>query len=107
MTSSPAPPSPSRLLVVSNRLPVSIVEDNGTYNFFPGSGGLITGLSGLSKSTTFQWYGWPGLEVPEAAQSHLMERLKERYDAVPVFLDDELSDLYYNKFASQSSDSSI
>ena len=102
MTSDPAPPSPSRLLIVSNRLPISIAPENGTYKFSPGSGGLITGLSGLSKSTTFQWYGWTGLEVPESAQGHLAERLKARYDAVPVFLDDELSDLYYNKFASES-----
>ena len=102
MTSISPSTSPSRLLIVSNRLPVSIVYENGNYKFSQGSGGLITGLSGLSKSTTFQWYGWTGLEVPEPAQDHLTKRLKEEYDAVPVFLDDELSDLYYNKFASES-----
>jgi trehalose-6-phosphate synthase len=34
---------------------------NGKYDFSMSSGGLVSGLSGLSKSTTFQWYGWPGL----------------------------------------------
>ena len=50
----------------------------------------------------FRWYGWTGLEVPDSAQEKLAQRLKEEYDAYPVFLDDELSDLYYNKFASKS-----
>ena len=103
MTTNSIPPSPSRLLIVSNRLPISIAHENDKYEFSPGSGGLITGLSGLSKSTKFQWYGWTGLEVPEPAQGRLAERLKEEHAAVPVFLDGDLSDLYYNKFASQSS----
>ena len=101
ITSFP-PSSPSRLLLVSNRLPISITyqTEEDTYKFSPGSGGLITGLSGLSKATRFQWYGWTGLEVPEAAKGALAERLKVECDAVPVFLDGEVADLYYNKFAS-------
>ena len=106
MATNSVPPSPSRLLIVSNRLPISIAYEDSKYKFSPGSGGLITGLSGLSKSTKFQWYGWTGLEVPESAQGRLAERMKEEHDAVPVFLDSDLSDLYYNKFASQSPASS-
>lgn len=101
MSTKQASSSPSRLLIVSNRLPVSIAPENCGFKFSQGSGGLITGLSGLSKTTTFQWYGWTGLEIPEPAQASLAKRLKEEHDAVPVFLDDELSDLYYNKFASE------
>lgn len=65
------------------------------------SGGLVSGLSGLSKSTTFQWYGWPGLEVPEDEVSKLKEQLKEEYNAVPIFIDDELADRHYNGFSSK------
>lgn len=89
-----------RLLLVSNRLPITIKRsEDGQYSFSQSSGGLVTGLSGLAKSTTFQWYGWPGLEVPEAEAGPLVKRLRDEYSAVPVFVDDELADKHYNGFS--------
>ncbi|KAK7727471.1 Trehalose-6-P synthase/phosphatase complex synthase subunit [Botryosphaeria dothidea] len=89
-----------RLLLVSNRLPITIKRsDEGKYDFSMSSGGLVSGLSGLSKSTTFQWYGWPGLEVPENEIGTLKARLKEEYNAIPVMLDDDLADRHYNGFS--------
>ena len=102
-TSSLQSPAP-RLLLVSNRLPVSIKRSAPyNYTFTQGSGGLVTGLSGLSQSTQFKWYGWPGLEIPSAEHSELSDRLKDEFGAVPVFLEDGLADLYYNGFASELS----
>lgn len=99
--------SESRLLLVSNRLPITIKRsEDGKYDFSMSSGGLVSGLSGLSKSTTFQWYGWPGLEVPEPEIPEVKQRLKEEYGAVPVFIDDELADRHYNGFSSESTLSS-
>ncbi|KAL2167537.1 hypothetical protein VTG60DRAFT_1123 [Thermothelomyces hinnuleus] len=92
--------SSGRLLLISNRLPITIKRtDDGQYTFSMSSGGLVTGLSGLSKTTSFQWYGWPGLEVPEAEAGPMREQLKEQYNAIPVFVDDELADRHYNGFA--------
>ncbi|TVY93049.1 Alpha,alpha-trehalose-phosphate synthase [UDP-forming] [Lachnellula willkommii] len=89
-----------RLLLVSNRLPITIKRsDDGTYAFSMSSGGLVTGLSGLSKTTTFQWYGWPGLEVPGSEIAPLQKRLKDEYGAIPVFVEDELADRHYNGFS--------
>ena len=96
-----SPPSP-RLLLVSNRLPVAIKRAGpNDYTFTPGSGGLVSGLAGLSKSTEFQWYGWPGLEVPIDETDDLSDRLRDECGVVPVYLDDALGDLYYNGFASE------
>jgi trehalose 6-phosphate synthase len=64
------------------------------------SGGLVTGISGLAKTTTFQWYGWPGLEIPENEIEMVKGRLKEEYSAIPVLLDDQLADRHYNGFSS-------
>lgn len=64
------------------------------------SGGLVSGLSGLSKTTTFQWYGWPGLEVPDSEVKTVVDTLKKDYSAVPVFMDDDLADRHYNGFSS-------
>ncbi|KAF1931970.1 glycosyltransferase family 20 protein [Didymella exigua CBS 183.55] len=89
-----------RLLLVSNRLPITIKRaDEGKYEMSMSSGGLVSGLSGLSKTTTFQWYGWPGLEVPEDEVSGLKDQLKSEYNAVPIMLDDELADRHYNGFS--------
>lgn len=96
------PSNEARLLLVSNRLPITIKRsEDGRYDFSMSSGGLVSGLSGLSKSTTFQWYGWPGLEVPEEEIPIVKERLKDEYGAVPVFIDDELADRHYNGFSSE------
>lgn len=87
-------------MLVSNRLPITIKRsDEGKYEMSMSSGGLVSGLSGLSKTTTFQWYGWPGLEVPEGEVSGLKDQLKEEYNAVPIMLDDELADRHYNGFS--------
>ena len=61
----------------------------------------MSGLSGLTKSTKFVWYGWPGLEVPPEEVSTLTERLRDEHNAVPVFLADELADRHYNGFSSR------
>lgn len=93
-------PGESRLLLVSNRLPITIRRsEGGRYDFSMSSGGLVTGLSGLAKSTTFQWFGWPGMQVPEDEVKIVQRRLKEEFNATPVFLDDEVADRHYNGFS--------
>lgn len=54
--------SPERLLVVSNRLPVTITqnETDSSWMFAMSSGGLVSALSGLKKEMSFNWIGWPG-----------------------------------------------
>jgi trehalose 6-phosphate synthase len=102
MPSTEAPTPEGRLLLVSNRLPITIKRtDEGEYDTSMSSGGLVTGLSGLSKSTKFMWYGWPGIEVPEDEIEKLKTQLKNDYDAVPVMLDEDVADKHYNGFSSQ------
>lgn len=101
--SSPTESGGARLLLVSNRLPITIKRaDDGSYSYSMSSGGLVSGLSGLSKSTVFQWYGWPGLEVPEKEISMVTKRLRDDYNAIPVFIDDELADKHYNGFSNST-----
>jgi trehalose 6-phosphate synthase len=61
----------------------------------------VSGLSGLCKSTTFQWYGWPGLEVPGPEIPVVKQRSKYEYGAVPVFIDNHLTDRHYKGFSSK------
>jgi len=50
-----------RLLVVSNRLPVSVVRRDGRIHYESSSGGLATALSSLGGFARQVWTGWSGL----------------------------------------------
>ncbi|KAI9800247.1 MAG: hypothetical protein M1825_004231 [Sarcosagium campestre] len=100
MTKNTETGAEARLLLVSNRLPITIKRvGDKEYEFSMSSGGLVRGLSGLSKSMTFQWHGWPGIEVPTDEIDHVKAKLKEEYNAVPVFIADDLADKHYNGFS--------
>ncbi|SCU89978.1 LAME_0E06458g1_1 [Lachancea meyersii CBS 8951] len=89
------------VIVVSNRLPVTIKKNNttGEYEYSMSSGGLVTALQGLKKATTFQWYGWPGLEIPDEEKETVKKDLLEKFNAIPIFLTDEIAELHYNGFS--------
>jgi trehalose 6-phosphate synthase len=102
-TGESPPKVESRLLLISNRLPITIKRSpDGKYDFSMSSGGLVTGLSGLAKSTTFQWFGWPGQEIPPDEIETVNKRLKDEYNAIPVYVEDDLADRHYNGFSSKS-----
>ncbi|RIB12039.1 glycosyltransferase family 20 protein [Gigaspora rosea] len=104
LADSSSPTSPTfdgkvtRLIVVSNRLPVTITKTEKGYNFKMSSGGLVSALSGVKRRMTFTWIGWPGINVPEEERSQVMDQLEE-YSCVPVFVDDDLADRHYNGFS--------
>jgi len=50
----------SRLLVVSNRLPVVIEQHGKQWHSRPGSGGLVTALTPVLRQRGGLWIGWPG-----------------------------------------------
>src|SRR3989338_1260931 len=54
----------SRLVVVSNRLPINITpngsSDVSTWDFRLSSGGLVAALSGVQHEMDFLWVGWVG-----------------------------------------------
>lgn len=89
-----------KVLVVSNRLPVTINRSpGGSYDYAMSSGGLVTALQGLKKTTEFQWYGWPGLEIPEDEQTRVNKDLLEQFKCTAIFLSDSIADLHYNGFS--------
>lgn len=89
------------VLVISNRLPVTIRKDeaSGEYNYNMSSGGLVSALSGLKKSTNFKWFGWPGLEIPDDDKDKVSNELNDKFSCIPVYLNDTLADLHYNGFS--------
>ena len=91
----------ARLLLVSNRLPVTVSRRKGHLHFEPSAGGLATGLSSLYKSYDALWIGWPGVDRKGSATDR--DEIREELLAQkcwPVFLSQREVDEYYNKFCS-------
>ncbi|KAF3401955.1 Alpha,alpha-trehalose-phosphate synthase [UDP-forming] 2 [Penicillium rolfsii] len=89
------------LIIVSNRLPLSTKRVDGTYQSSLSSGGLVTALSGLTKSTKFRWFGWPGIEVKDSKDRENVCKSLAEHDATPIFLDSGLAHEHYNMFSNR------
>ncbi|KAF9223506.1 glycosyltransferase family 20 protein [Gyrodon lividus] len=90
----------NHLIVVSNRLPITITKDvSGEYHFKMSSGGLVSALSGFKKSLSFTWIGWPGFFIPPKDRPYVDKRLMEEYSCQAVYLDDDIADRHYNGFS--------
>ena len=83
-----------RLLIVSNRLPIVTVEEQGQLLFRESAGGLVSGISAYLDSlrgSSFarpesRWIGWPGVTVEDPAQQALVTETLRGFHAHPVFL---------------------
>lgn len=102
----------SRLIVVSNRLPVTVSkEDNGEFQLTASSGGLASGMSAyLEKQAAeqgaqsdFLWIGWPGTsEIEPSEEPEIKKRLTTELNAVPVFLSNEEMEGFYSGFSNRT-----
>ncbi len=101
----------SRLIVVSNRLPVTVAQDEqDNLSFAASSGGLASGMSAyLDKQASeegvasdFIWIGWPGQEIDEKHKSEVRDRLQTDYSAWPVFLTQDQVTGYYDGFSNRT-----
>jgi len=94
-----------RLLIVSNRLPVSIERRRGGLHFQPSVGGLATGLGSFYKSYNSLWIGWPGVTVAKKdgdEKEMLEKRLRSEFHCQPVFLSQGDVENYYHGFCNKT-----
>ena len=57
-----------KTIIVANRLPVKLTENNGELSLSPSEGGLATGLGSIYKQENNVWIGWPGMEIEDPDQ---------------------------------------
>ncbi|PID31909.1 bifunctional alpha,alpha-trehalose-phosphate synthase (UDP-forming)/trehalose-phosphatase [Candidatus Saccharibacteria bacterium] len=91
----------SRLVIVSNRLPVSVRKVDGKLEFYPSAGGLATGLSSYAKTGGNVWVGWPGIASDELTDQDRQEitRVLKKDNCHPVFLTQKQLDGFYNVYS--------
>ncbi len=91
----------SKTLIVSNRLPVKITEENEHYKLTPSEGGLATGLGSIYREGENIWIGWPGLEVEEEDRRLEIEQQLASLSLVPVYLSADEIKGYYEGFSNE------
>jgi trehalose 6-phosphate synthase/phosphatase len=90
-----------KLIIVSNRLPVSLVEKEGSLEFAQSPGGLASGLRtyldppGSAVGAGYAWVGWPGRAVAPDRQAEVTRRCREGFSARPVFLTADDTESFY------------
>jgi len=85
-----------RLVIVSNRLPFTVIIQDGVMQFQASAGGLVTGLASFQESREHAsalpfehlWVGWPGSSVDSSLQQQVIEESFSRC-AYPIFLSAE------------------
>ena len=89
-----------RLVLVSNRLPVTVKVDRGEVAVVRSSGGLAAGLRGPHEESGGLWIGWPGdvARMTEPQRRKLDAHLEE-LRCVPVYLSSAEVSRYYDGFS--------
>ncbi|MBN9297472.1 MAG: bifunctional alpha,alpha-trehalose-phosphate synthase (UDP-forming)/trehalose-phosphatase [Filimonas sp.] len=90
----------SKIIIVSNRLPVKVRNEGGQSIFTPSEGGLATGLASVHSDGNL-WIGWPGTEVEGEQQQKLVTDQLSKHNLVPVFLSKQEITQYYEGFSNE------
>lgn len=98
-----------RLIIVSNRAPVTVTKTDDGYTYQESSGGLASGLrayvDGLAleqSETEVLWVGWPGMSIDEDDQPAVREVLQREFGVHSVFLPEEETQGFYEGFSNST-----
>jgi len=92
-----------KLVIVSNRLPISLIKDNrGNWQVKPSSGGLVTALAPVLRDMGGLWIGWPGT-MEDVNLNKLLKQGSQNvgYLLKPVTLSADEMDKYYYGFSNE------
>ncbi|MEZ4293952.1 MAG: bifunctional alpha,alpha-trehalose-phosphate synthase (UDP-forming)/trehalose-phosphatase [Polyangiaceae bacterium] len=89
-----------RLLIASNRLPVTLKDERGALRLVPSSGGLATALRSPHERSGGLWFGWPG-DLTHATASEKQQITEEltRLRTAPLAISPREVASYYDGFS--------
>jgi trehalose 6-phosphate synthase/phosphatase len=99
-----------RLIIVSNRMPMTVGIEDGKMTLGPSAGGLVSALGAfLDRRKTedvelsdYLWVGWPGNSIAAEYQPQVRRQLLDEYGYDPVFLEEDLMDKFYLGFCNKT-----
>jgi trehalose 6-phosphate synthase/phosphatase len=97
-------PESQRLIVVSNRLPLTATHVEGRWRSERSSGGLVAAMAPLMKRYQGLWLGWPGDALPDEpdGRDQLMRQWEEHHGYVAVDLPAQISRAFYEGYANDT-----
>ncbi len=92
-----------KMIIVSNRLPVSISKTGGKIKVKRSVGGLATGLGSFYKDYKGVWIGWPGIASERIrGEKTVIRELLDEENCAPVFLSQKDVEKYYYGFSNKT-----
>ena len=93
-----------RLVVVSNRLPLTLKQRGDRWSAESSAGGLATALEPVLRQTGGLWIGWPGdaPESPAIPRRKLLARWEREHGYVAVELSRSLTQRFYHGYANRT-----
>jgi len=88
----------SRIIIVSNRLPVTAQRTNQGFVFTQSTGGLATGLASIHAMQETIWLGWPGVLTEQPDEKTAITDALLPHRMYPVFMNEEAYVQYYEGF---------
>jgi len=90
-----------RIIIVSNRLPVTVNKSDSGFEYRPSTGGLATGLSSLQEEFETVWIGWPG-HVAKEDKKQVEATLAKEFKCHAVFIPQQLVEKYYEGYSNRT-----
>ncbi|STY29648.1 Trehalose-phosphate synthase [Legionella wadsworthii] len=96
-----------RLIIISNRLPITIIKDKSQIYFQQSIGGLATGLNtfleefSAVETVEWLWVGWPGSHSDNIIKDiHIHELQKQ--NLFPIIFPEKTMDKFYQGFCNKT-----
>ena len=99
-----------RLIIVSNRMPMTVGIEDGEMKTGPSAGGLVSALGAFLERRKEQgvelsehkWIGWPGNSIAPQYHDLVKSRLRQMGECEPVFIEEQLMDQFYLGFCNKT-----
>ncbi len=96
--------SEQRLVVVSNRLPITLRRQSDGWKVSASAGGLVTAMNPILRRTGGFWIGWPGESsgIGDPRRQEALDQLPQSSRFIIVDLPQKLVELYYEGYSNQT-----
>lgn len=88
-----------KLIIVSNRLPLTVTKLHDKYEIAPSAGGLSTGLNSLKTRLKKHWVGWPGVHFDNPIEKLKVDVHLDSLNFHPVYLTPKQIENYYEGYS--------
>jgi len=93
-----------RLVIVANRLPISI-RSLKPLDFQKSPGGLVSGIETFIRKagiSSWIWIGWAGSNLKKKDLNNIKDVLPQEHNCLPVYVPEKLMDRFYNGFCNRT-----